>query len=113
MMIKPWSIAIVALLAFEYPQHAQASRCPRGDIYRVSLKLCVGRDSRLALAFERRPRAVHHHGRERLLDRTHYAEIPSHADVVYVTVVEPEIEPPFELPSSRWNHAMAINWILK
>jgi hypothetical protein len=96
---------VIIFLCLVSPVHAR-SHCPHGDIYRVHLQRCVARGSSLALVFN-------HHTRELRQARS---EIPSHHGITYVTVIEPppstpvEINIPYRLPYSRWDHPAIVHF---
>lgn len=84
---------------------AEARHCPRGEIWMIHARQCVGRHA---------PRHAHL-----------VPEEPSHHGIVYVHVVEPPPKPPeppapprpveipYELPHSIMSHAYKPAWVLR
>jgi hypothetical protein len=88
---------VIIFLCLVSPAHAR--HCPRGDIWRVHADICVPKGGH-------RVRAIR-------------SEIPSHHGITYVTVIEPppskptppaEINIPYRLPPSRWDHPAIVHF---
>jgi hypothetical protein len=82
---------LVLLLPLVLAQPAQAAHCPHGQIWRVHARVCLDKLTRREAA------------PPKLANIREFRQ-SRHQPLTYVQVIEPEIDIPYELPPSRWNH---------
>lgn len=97
---------------------ALAAHCPRGEIWRIHARVCVGKYARQASL--PRARARENPAPDPVQQKHVVPEVPSHHGLTFVHVVEPppdppklpppEIHIPYELPPSRWNHLDVVDF---
>jgi hypothetical protein len=102
MAVKLGKAALLPFLFLASNEYALArAHCSHGEFFRVHLSKCVAAGSRLALDFRSFHRAGH---------GSHFAQLhdPPSRPLTYVQVIEPEIDIPFDIPSSRLNRQPVV-----
>jgi hypothetical protein len=97
--VKLGKAALLPLLFLASSEYALArAHCPHGEFFRVHLARCVPHGSPLAHDFRHSARGAH------------FAQLhdPPSRPLTYVQVIEPEIDIPFDIPSSRLNHQPVV-----